>query len=65
MVTRGHYHAGSASDLLDVLGALSFQETRYGVFAIGYSLGGNILLNLLHACQRITNLLERQPFQRP
>jgi predicted alpha/beta-fold hydrolase len=46
-VTRRHYHAGSASDLLDVLGALSFQETRYGVFAIGYSLGGNILLNLL------------------
>lgn len=46
LVAGGHYHAGSASDLKDVLVALS-QETRYGVFAIGYSLGGNILLNLL------------------
>jgi uncharacterized protein len=47
LVAGGHYHAGSASDLQDVLVALGSQETRYGVFAIGYSLGGNILLNLL------------------
>jgi predicted alpha/beta-fold hydrolase len=46
-VAGGYYHAGCASDLEDVIGALGCEETRYGVFTIGYSLGGNILLNLL------------------
>jgi predicted alpha/beta-fold hydrolase len=46
-VAGGYYHAGCASDLLDVIGALGHEDTRHGVFAIGYSLGGNILLNLL------------------
>jgi len=52
LVANGYYHAGSASDVLDVLDALSPQETRHGVFAIGYSLGGNILLNLLSRLPR-------------
>ena len=51
-VAGGHYHAGSASDLQDVLLALGSQETPYGVFAVGYSLGGNILLNLLSRLPR-------------
>jgi predicted alpha/beta-fold hydrolase len=50
-VAGGYYHAGCASDLEDVIGALGSEETRHGVFAIGYSLGGNILLNLLSRLQ--------------
>jgi len=50
-VAGGYYHAGCASDLQDVIGALGCEETRYGVFAVGYSLGGNILLNLLSHLQ--------------
>lgn len=45
--TRSYYHAGCASDLQDVLDGLEPEEKPYGVFAIGFSLGGNILLNLL------------------
>lgn len=44
---RGYYHAGSASDLQDVLDGLDPTATRHGIVAIGYSLGGNVLLNLL------------------
>lgn len=44
---RGYYHAGCASDLQDVLDGLAPTETRNGVFAVGFSLGGNILLNLV------------------
>ncbi len=51
-IAGGYYHAGCASDLLDVVGALGYEETRHGVFAIGYSLGGNILLNLLSRLPR-------------
>ncbi len=46
-LARGYYHAGCASDLQDVLDGLTPEETENGVFAIGFSLGGNILLNLL------------------
>ncbi len=46
-LARGYYHAGCASDLQDVLDGLEPEEKSYGVFAIGFSLGGNILLNLL------------------
>jgi uncharacterized protein len=51
-VARRHYHAGSAPDLQRVLDALGSEDTRQGVFAIGYSLGGNILLNLLSRLPR-------------
>jgi hypothetical protein len=46
-VARGYYHAGCAGDVLDVLEGLGHAQAPYGVFAIGFSLGGNILLNLL------------------
>ncbi len=46
-LARGYYHAGCASDLQDVLDGLAPEEKSNGVFAIGFSLGGNILLNLL------------------
>ena len=44
---RGHYCGGSASDLQDAIDGLDKDLVRDGIFAIGYSLGGNILLNLL------------------
>ncbi len=44
---RGYYCAGCASDLQDVMDGLDRDFVRDGIFAIGYSLGGNILLNLL------------------
>lgn len=46
-VANGYYHAGCAVDIRDVLAGLDDDRTRTGVFAIGFSLGGNILLNLL------------------
>lgn len=46
-IAKGYYHAGAASDLRDVLDGLDDAQTEHGVFAIGFSLGGNILLNLL------------------
>jgi len=46
-VAKGYYHAGLASDIRDVLDSLEDAQVRHGVFAIGFSLGGNILLNLL------------------
>lgn len=46
-LANGYYHAGCAPDLQNVLAGLSEEEGRNGVFAVGYSLGGNILLNLL------------------
>lgn len=46
-LARGYYHAGCASDLEDVLEGLPPEQTEHGVFAVGFSLGGNILLNLL------------------
>ena len=46
-VSKGYYHAGCASDIQDVLDGLGNTQTRHGVFPVGFSLGGNILLNLL------------------
>jgi uncharacterized protein len=46
-VAKGYYHAGCASDIEDVLDGLDGERTRNGVFPVGFSLGGNILLNLL------------------
>ena len=47
-VAAGYYHAGCATDIQDVLGSLKNALVQHGVFLIGFSLGGNILLNLLH-----------------
>ena len=44
---EGHYHAGCGDDLQAALADLPRQHIRAGLFLIGYSLGGNILLNLL------------------
>jgi predicted alpha/beta-fold hydrolase len=46
-LAKGNYHAGSAPDVQDVIEGLGNDETSDGVFLVGFSLGGNILLNLL------------------
>ena len=45
--TKGYYHGGCASDVQDVLAHIAGQRLAKATFVIGYSLGGNILLNLL------------------
>ena len=44
---RGLYHAGRTEDLAAVMTALPDEMARYGVVAVGYSLGGNMLLKYL------------------
>lgn len=44
---RERYHAGRTQDLSDALAALPREARERGVFAIGFSLGANLLLNLL------------------
>lgn len=44
---RGHYHAGCAIDIRDCLEALDSNLCDQGICLIGYSLGGNMLINLL------------------
>ena len=43
----GHYHAGCAPDIRDALAALDSELISEGLFLVGYSLGGNALINLL------------------
>lgn len=45
--TGRYYHAGSSSDIEDILKKLFSDKVASSIFAIGFSLGGNILLNLL------------------
>lgn len=44
---RFQYHAGRTQDLCDVLRALPAPLDRDGLFLVGYSLGGNMLLKFL------------------
>jgi predicted alpha/beta-fold hydrolase len=44
---REHYHAGRSQDLRDALAALPAALVGAGVLAVGYSLGGNMLLKYL------------------
>lgn len=44
---RFQYHAGRTADLADALAALPPALTRHGTVAVGYSLGGNLLLKYL------------------
>jgi len=44
---REQYHAGRTGDIATVLAALDPALTRNGIVAVGYSLGGNVLLKLL------------------
>jgi predicted alpha/beta-fold hydrolase len=43
----GHYHGGSAPDIRDALTALDRELMSEGLFLVGFSLGGNLLINLL------------------
>ncbi len=44
---REHYHGGHISDISDALDYLANKIKSNGIFLIGFSLGGNILLNFL------------------
>src|SRR5579862_3978353 len=44
---RLQYHAGRSADLRDALAALDAALLRRGLFLVGYSLGGNMLLKFL------------------
>lgn len=44
---REQYHAGRTADIARVFGALDPALLRHGAVAVGYSLGGNVLLKLL------------------
>lgn len=44
---REQYHAGRSADIAKVLTALNPALARHGIVAVGYSLGGNVLLKLL------------------
>jgi predicted alpha/beta-fold hydrolase len=44
---RLQYHAGRSQDLVDAIAALPQELVADGLFAVGYSLGGNVLLKLL------------------
>ncbi len=43
----GHYHNGCWTDIRDALETLDGGLVSQGVFLVGYSLGGNVLINLL------------------
>lgn len=45
--TRSFHHAGRTDDLFAVIGSMSGVLARNGLAAIGYSLGGNVLLKYL------------------
>jgi predicted alpha/beta-fold hydrolase len=44
---RDQYHAGRTEDLRTVLSLLPAEHTAHGIFAVGFSLGGNMLLKYL------------------
>lgn len=59
--TRGRsrflYHAGRSEDLRQVLGSMDGRLAGQGVFLVGYSLGGNMLLKFLGEAGRRAILL--------
>lgn len=50
-ISKKHYHGGYIDDLIDVLTGLDETTKSNGVFLIGFSLGGNILVNFLAAIE--------------
>lgn len=46
-MTRAFYHAGRSDDLATVIGSMTGDLARNGLAAIGYSMGGNVLLKYL------------------
>lgn len=51
-VANGYYHAGCANDIRDVVDGLDDALSERGLFLVGFSLGGNILLNLVGRLER-------------
>jgi predicted alpha/beta-fold hydrolase len=47
LTAKGYYYGGCVDDIRAVLEGLPAELCRNGIFAIGYSLGGNILINTL------------------
>lgn len=45
--TKAFYHAGRSDDLAAILGSMSGELAKNGLAAIGYSMGGNVLLKYL------------------
>lgn len=45
--SRSNYHAGRSEDIAACLKGLDSELTRNGIVAVGYSLGGNVLLKYL------------------
>lgn len=46
-INQKHYHGGHIDDLIDVLGGMDRVSNPNSIFLIGFSLGGNILVNFL------------------
>ena len=44
---KGTYHAGRSEDIASALAGLDPRQKRHGVVAVGFSLGGNVLLKYL------------------
>ena len=51
-LARNYYHAGCADDIQSVLDGLDAALTGHGLFLVGYSLGGNVLLNWLGRAEK-------------
>jgi len=47
LCSGGHYHSGCAADIRDALNGLDCGLVSHGLFLVGFSLGGNILINFL------------------
>ncbi len=45
--SRGRYHAGKTEDLAAALHALPLKHAKRGIFLVGHSLGGNLVLKFL------------------
>jgi predicted alpha/beta-fold hydrolase len=55
--SRFHYHAGRSEDLRRVLGRMDGRLAGKGLFLVGYSLGGNMMLKFLGEAGRRAILL--------
>ncbi len=53
----GHYHAGRSSDLRDAITSLPTRLKSNGIFVVGVSLGGNVVLKYLSENEGLDNVL--------
>lgn len=51
------YHAGSGRDLVSALAAIPAELTQHGIFLIGYSMGGSIMMHALAALTAPHNVI--------